>query len=99
MTPFELAAREAMEEGGVTGRIDERPIGSYRHKKTLSNGSVVRCKVDVYVLNVDVQMQMWPECDQRTVQWFGVSEAAAMVRDSELKAIILSMELQGKRPD
>lgn len=91
MRPSELAAREAMEEGGVTGRIEEQPIGSYRHKKTLSDGSVVRCKVEVYALEVDAQMPTWPEFKQRSTQWFSPAEAAAVVRDSELKAVILSL--------
>jgi 8-oxo-dGTP pyrophosphatase MutT (NUDIX family) len=92
MKPFELAAREAMEEGGVIGRIEERPIGCYRHRKTLSDGSVVRCRVDVYVLEVDTQMPTWPECHQRTTQWFALDEAAAAVRDPELKAVILGFD-------
>lgn len=91
MTPFELAAREALEEGGVAGRIDEQPIGCYRHKKTLSDGSVVRCKVDVYALEVNVQMQIWPEIGQRNTQWFSLGEAAAVVRDPDLRAVILAL--------
>ena len=95
VTPFELAAREAMEEGGVTGRIiDERPIGCYRHKKTLSNGTVVRCKVDIYALEVEVQMPTWPEIGQRRTQWFSLSEAAAAVTDRELKAVILTLGVE-----
>jgi 8-oxo-dGTP pyrophosphatase MutT (NUDIX family) len=90
MRPFELAAREAMEEGGVTGRIKEQPIGCYRHKKTLNDGSVVRCKVDIFALEVEAQMSTWPECKQRSTQWFSLDEAAAAVRDPELKAVILS---------
>lgn len=92
MRPFELAALEAMEEGGVTGRIAEQPIGCYRHKKTLSDGSIIRCKVDVYALEVEMQMPTWPECRQRNTQWFSVNEAAAAVRDPELKAVILGFQ-------
>jgi 8-oxo-dGTP pyrophosphatase MutT (NUDIX family) len=92
MTPFELAAREALEEGGVAGRVCERPIGCYWHKKTMSDGSVVRCKVDVYALEVIAQMQTWLEIGQRRTQWFTLGEAAAAVRDPELKAVILALE-------
>lgn len=86
-----------MEEGGVTGRIEERPVGCYWHRKTLGDGSVVRCRVDVYALEVDAQMPTWPECHQRAAQWFTPKEAAAIVRDTELKAVILSFETQMRR--
>ncbi len=92
MKPFELAAREAMEEGGVTGRIEERPIGCYRHKKTLSDGSVVRCRVEIFALEVEAQLPTWPECKQRSTRWFSLDEAAAAVRDMELRAVILGFD-------
>jgi 8-oxo-dGTP pyrophosphatase MutT (NUDIX family) len=91
MKPFELAAREAMEEGGVIGRIDERPIGSYQHKKTLGDGTSVRCRVDVFALEVDTQMQAWPEFHQRTTRWFVLHAAAESVREPELKSVILHL--------
>ena len=41
------AEREAREEGGLVGRIDDRPIGQYRYKKRLADGSSVACSVEV----------------------------------------------------
>jgi 8-oxo-dGTP pyrophosphatase MutT (NUDIX family) len=91
MKPFELAAREAMEEGGVVGRVNERPIGSYQHKKKLSDGTSVRCRVDIFALEVDSQMPAWPECHQRVTKWFILDAAAKTVREPELKSVILDL--------
>lgn len=92
MKPFELAAREAMEEGGVLGQIDRQPLGHYRHKKRLGDGSVAHCKVDVFAMEVESQMPTWPESDQRKAEWFLLAAAAANVREPELKALIISLE-------
>lgn len=91
LKPFELAAREAMEEGGVLGHVKERPIGSYQHKKTLSDGSSVRCEVAVFALEVNAQMQAWPESHQRTTKWFTLEDAASNVREPELRALLLGL--------
>lgn len=92
LTPCELAAREAMEEAGVVGHVKESPIGSYRHKKTFSDGSVARCKVEVFALEVESQMLAWPESSQRSIRWFALEEAAAAIREPELKAVILNLD-------
>ena len=34
ITPGESAAKEAMEEAGVTGKLNERPLGVYCYEKT-----------------------------------------------------------------
>jgi 8-oxo-dGTP pyrophosphatase MutT (NUDIX family) len=88
MTPCESAAREAMEEGGVVGRIRDAVIGSYPHTKTLRDGSSICCVVNVFALEVESQMRDWPESGQRSARWFAVEEAVAMVREPELKATI-----------
>lgn len=98
MRPFELAAREAMEEGGVIGQVKESPIGSYRHKKTLGDGSSVRCQVTVFALEVDAQMEAWPESHQRTTRWFALDEAASAIRESELRALLLDFNELIKSP-
>ena len=92
LQPFELAAHEAMEEGGVLGQAKERPIGTYQHKKTLSDGSSVRCQVVVFALDLDVHMKSWPESVQRTTRWFSLTEAATAIRELELKALLLDFD-------
>ncbi|MBP0574910.1 NUDIX domain-containing protein, partial [Mycobacterium tuberculosis] len=51
MKDRDAAAREALEEAGLTGRISQRPIGHYRYfKRTLD--AFQPCRVDVYRLDV-----------------------------------------------
>ena len=89
--PAETAAREAREEGGLVGRIDDRAIGSYHYDKRLPDGSAEHCVVKVYALEVERQMKSWPERHERCTGWFALLEAAATVREPELRTIILKL--------
>jgi hypothetical protein len=40
LAPHKSAALEARKEAGVIGRINKRPIGAYRYKKRLNDGSL-----------------------------------------------------------
>ena len=60
-TPYASAAREALEEAGVVGKVGKDPIGSYSYKKRLKNGAVVACDVQVFPLKVKRQQTSWPE--------------------------------------
>jgi 8-oxo-dGTP pyrophosphatase MutT (NUDIX family) len=88
LAPHESAAHEAMEEAGVIGRISKRPIGSYRYKKRLSDGSPITCQVTVFPLNVEKKLPSWLEKDQRQTKWFEVHDAANAVQEPELRAVI-----------
>jgi 8-oxo-dGTP pyrophosphatase MutT (NUDIX family) len=85
------AEREAREEGGLVGRIDDHSIGHYRYKKRLSDGSSVPCSVEVFALEVERQLKSWPERKQRDTRWFALREAAAAVDEPELAAMIRSL--------
>ncbi len=86
--PHAAAAREALEEAGVSGRIGKAPIGAYRYVKRLKNGAPLVCDVDVFALEVARQRKRWPEQHQRTAHWFTVAEAAEAVHEPELQALI-----------
>jgi 8-oxo-dGTP pyrophosphatase MutT (NUDIX family) len=88
LAPHESAAREAVEEAGVIGQIGERAIGTYGYGKRLSDGSVLRCEVRIFALNVEKQLISWPEQRQRQTRWFQLPDAAAAVQEPELRAII-----------
>jgi len=94
LAPPETAAHEAREEGGLVGRIGDRSIGSYHYDKRLPDGSTVHCVVEVFALDVTRQMKSWPERDERTTRWFGLQEAAEVVREPELRAIIRNLTIQ-----
>ena len=82
LTPYASAAKEALEEAGVQGRIDSTPLGVYDYVKW---GDV--CCVSVYALRVDAALTAWPE-DFRTREWVSPDEAARRVRETELKTLI-----------
>lgn len=86
--PYNLAALEAMEEAGVTGKVEEKSIGAYRYEKKRADGSIVLCTVDTYALEVRERMPVWPEQDERERKWFGLEEAAEKVQEPELRALI-----------
>ncbi len=88
MKPFEAAAHEAMEEGGVIGRVSESPGGQYSYQKRFSDGSCSPCIVDVFVLEVRSQLNHWPEKHQRSTKWVSAKEAASFVQEPGLSKII-----------
>jgi 8-oxo-dGTP pyrophosphatase MutT (NUDIX family) len=86
--PHNLAALEAMEEAGVTGKVEDEPIGTYRYEKKRSDGTIVMCTVDTFALKVEERMPTWPEQDERKTKWFVPEEAAEQVQEPELRALI-----------
>jgi len=90
----EAAAREAHEEAGVAGQIKSEPIGKYTYPKTCRTGAR-SLRVDVFLLFVRNEMDHWPEQGQRRRAWFDVPEAAAEVRESELRTLIQELEAIG----
>ena len=86
--PHSVAEREALEEAGVTGRIGKHPIGSYHYGKRLLGGATVDCVVHVYPLAVEQQKAAWREQDQRITRWFGPDEAAVIVQEPALAALL-----------
>ena len=86
--PHAVAAREALEEAGVSGRIAKRSLGTYRYVKRLADGAPLPCTVKVFPMMVRRQREHWREQDQRTLQWFAAEEAAAAVEEPELQALI-----------
>jgi 8-oxo-dGTP pyrophosphatase MutT (NUDIX family) len=86
--PHASAALEALEEAGVVGEVGRDPIGSYSYKKRLKSGTVVACDVHVFPLEVKRQQKSWPEKEEREFQWFSPTDAAKVVREPVLRAII-----------
>jgi 8-oxo-dGTP pyrophosphatase MutT (NUDIX family) len=78
------AAREALEEGGVTGQIEPRPLGQCTHRKR--NGEAK--KIDVYRLKVEEELKHWPEEKERKRKWVSPQKAKSLVTDPRLKRII-----------
>lgn len=92
LAPHEVAAKEAQEEAGAKGRIAADPIGTYRYRKRLRDGSFVACDVLVFPLAVRHLQSKWPEARQRERRWVGLSEAAMLVEEPGLVTLLLSLQ-------
>lgn len=90
LKPHSVAAREALEEAGLTGKVSKEPIGSYRYTKRMRNGAALTCEVDVFPMAVEKQRRNWPEREQRTTSWFALEDAAALVDETDLRDLILA---------
>ena len=91
------AAVEAREEAGVLGEAREGSIGSFTYEKRRPSGSVP-VRVSVYLLEVKEELEIWPECARRQRAWFTLADAAAAVREPELRALLLQIEAASERP-
>jgi 8-oxo-dGTP pyrophosphatase MutT (NUDIX family) len=91
LKPREVAAREAFEEAGLVGRIaGNRSIGSYHYSKRIKEHRDMLCRVKVFLLSVDHQVDEWPERKQREWCWVDPIKAAQMVEEGGLAEIIRS---------
>lgn len=84
MTSLESARKEAHEEAGITGSIQEEPLGIYHAEKW---GGV--CTVTVYAMLVEGQLpdNEWEE-SYRIRKWVSIPEAKEGVKATELRPLI-----------
>ena len=94
----EAAAQEAREEAGVLGRIQPEPLGSFIYEKRRTSGPEP-VRADVYVIEVASLLDCWPEQAERERAWFSLTEAAELVSDSELRALLEAIDLGRLLPD
>ncbi len=88
--PPESAAREAYEEAGVRGKIGKKSVGVFTYKKLLDEeGITVPCEVKVFPLLVKRQSKLYPEIEQRLTRWLEPERAISLVKEMELKALLL----------
>lgn len=86
----DAAAREAAEEAGVRGPVRRDPIGEYIYGKR-KRGYEVRCHVFVYPLLVLEHRLAWPERHEREQRWVALAEAAELVDDRDLAALLRTL--------
>jgi len=92
--PHEAAAQEALEEAGVSGRAWKKPVGAYSYFKRRDSHFDI-CQVDVYLLRVEKQLKTWAEKDQREARWVTLEEAADLVQEPGLAALLRDLALTG----
>lgn len=100
LTPEHSAAREAWEEAGVAGVVNPVSLGRYGYLKDLAEDGAVPCAVAVFGLRVETLADKFPEKSQRQRQWFPQTEAATLVHEPDLAALIqrFSPPAKGRKP-
>ncbi len=91
LTSADSAAREAYEEAGVVGDIHRRPLGCYQFRKRDMPAKAAACEVEVFLLHVHEQLQVWPEKGLRRLRWVDIGEAALTVQEGGLVEILLRL--------
>lgn len=85
--PHQAAAQEALEEAGVKGTIRKKALGEFPAFKRFEEHFVL-CTIRVFVLDVKEERKTWKEQHQRKRAWFTPAQAAAMVDEPGLAALI-----------
>src|SRR5215467_1769381 len=83
----DAAIRETVEEAGLIGDVERKPLGRYHF--TRANERYV---VEVYVMRVTMVLDHWLEASVRRRRWIAVDKAAALVR-TELQPFVYLVEL------
>lgn len=83
LTPEDSAAKEAWEEAGLLGRVFPDLMGTYEYYK-----SGCTWQVDVFLLQVETVVELWPEAHKRKRQWVSIPKAIKRVDEPDLKLIL-----------
>ena len=76
------AAKEALEEAGIEGRVREPAIGRYRYRKWRGV-----CTVEVFLMEVVTVHESWPE-EHRLREWLSLEDAVERVDEQALKKLM-----------
>ena len=88
----DAAAREAYEEAGVKGVMSRAPIGRYRYEKLIPEKRPIPCWVDVFALEVDRELEKWPEAGERERKWMPLGEASLFAFEPGLAELLGKIE-------
>ncbi len=86
-TSYMAALREAREEAGIVGKVRRKALGSYAYLK----GGAHSLDVAVHVLKVERETEHYRERSQRRKLWIAPAEAAAMVVEPGLQALLATL--------
>ena len=92
------AAREAWEEAGVEGKLCNTCLGVFSYQKLMPEDQAILCVVAIYGVRVEKLSRRYPEQRQRRRKWFAAREAAALVAEPELRALLLALDQDAKDP-
>ena len=85
LTAAASAAKEALEEAGVSGEVSSEPVGEYAYRKW--GGT---CRVVVFTLRVESGLRRWPE-EFRDREWLSPEAAAARIDEPDLRRLVLEV--------
>ncbi len=88
LADYAAAAQEAEEEAGIRGAVRSDPVGTYGYAKLRADGSDEAVTVDVYAMSVTEELSSWKEQHERERRWFPVEEAATLVDEPDLQALL-----------
>ena len=88
LTAAASALREAWEEAGVLGDVGQTALGCYEYNKIIRPTTEQRCSVSVFPVEVRDLKRRFPERKQRQRQWHDPTEAAALVAEPDLQALL-----------
>ena len=88
-TAANSAAKEAWEEAGVCGIMENTAIASYTTRKW---GCV--CRVKIFLMRVTQEFADYPEIMQRQRQWMSIAEAIQQVEKKKIKRILEQVQQQ-----
>lgn len=98
ITAAASAAREAWEEAGVEGKLCETCLGVFSYHKLMPEDQSIPCAVAIYGLRVEKLSRRYPEQRQRRRKWFAAREAAGLVAEPELSALLLALDQEAQDP-
>jgi uncharacterized protein len=86
------AKREAYEEAGVKGIVEDAPLGFYTYGKAQKGGATQPTTVEVFALHLRKSAKNWPEKAERKGEWMAPQEAARRVEEPGLAALFHRLE-------
>lgn len=87
LTPFESAKKEAYEEAGVVGSNETVEVGQFINEK--KSGKEL---VKVYTMEVDEELDDYPEKNLRKRKWFVYEEAIEKVQNAQIKNFLKKLK-------
>lgn len=85
------ALQEAWEEAGVKGVVNEKAIGTYTYRKIRKNGLSIPCVAQVFHVGVTELATSFPESKRRNPKWMSPDDAAAVVAEDDLAALLRAL--------
>ncbi|WP_337865990.1 NUDIX hydrolase [Ignavibacterium sp.] len=87
LSPFESAKKEAYEEAGVVGSNETVEVGQFIDEK--KNRKEL---IKVYTMEVDEELNDYPEKNLRKRKWFTIDEAFEKVQNPQIKNFIRKLK-------